>query len=91
MPAERKTFWMQTLLQAAVMLVAAAVAWGYQKAEIATIRAEIARVDTQGPAAQREETARTAALASKIDALTVEVKYLHEMIQEVRDARVYHK
>jgi hypothetical protein len=91
MAVDLKKFWTQTLLQVVVLVVAMAVAWGYQRSEVDRLRSDVVRIDTQGPVTMER---RLSELAGKIDSLTVEVRYLHEMIQQLRedrDARVHRK
>jgi hypothetical protein len=87
--SESKRFWIGVLIQVTVLLLALAVAWGYQKAEIASVQSDVVRIEKRADA--NVETFRE--LTGKIEALTAEVKILNQLMTEERDrhGRVHDK
>lgn len=78
-----------SLIQAAVLLTAAAVGWGTLQAGGASLQREIDRIDRTGPLAlnlhKQEEQQASNELVRRLDVLTVEVRHTREMVAELND------
>lgn len=82
--AKGLTFWGGLALQVGAMVVAVALSFGYQRSEVASVKASVERLDRNADA--RDEVFRE--LSGKVEALTAEVRILNQIMSEERRERI---